>query len=304
MANALKTLAAWALLAVVIIVVVGGLFAFLGGWTTVDEGHEKVMKYKGQSQANLTPGTWYWHNPFTHSFVSIDMRPQIYTMVDRSDEGQKQGDDSIHVKDANQLNDEVDVAITYEVTDSVAFHERWKNHQKARTILIRNPSRAAIYAVGGNMSTENITSDDGREKMRRAIVKRLNDRFSGEPVKLLSVEIRDVRPPVPYLDQKRKVQEREQQVKQAELEAQAEVKRAEGQAEANRIVQQSLSQELLTYRQIQAYRNASVIYVPVSGESGLPAYLDVTANKTAPANQTAPGNSLGQPAPATVRGAP
>ena len=271
--------------AFVLAVVVGGGAAF-AGWQTVEEGHAKVVKLKGESVGELHPGTWYWQNPVTHSYKSIDMRPQIYTMVQRGGEGQKGGDDSIRVKDANQLVDEVDVAITYNVTDASAFHSRWKNHEKARNILIRNPARAVVYTVGGNMTTENITSDTGRIRMRRAIETRLRDRFRGEPIELMSVEIRDVRPPANYLAEKRKVQERKQQVKQAELEAQAEIKLAEGQAEANRIVRESLSRDLLTYRQIQALQNASTVYVPI-GDDGLPTYLDVTQNANATTNATA-----------------
>jgi regulator of protease activity HflC (stomatin/prohibitin superfamily) len=271
------------------LVVVGGLAA-VAGWKTVDEGHVKVAKYKGDSVEELKPGTWYWKNPLTYSYKSIDVRPQIYTMVDRSDEGAKHGDDSVKVKDANQLENEVDVAVTYNVTDASKFHDRWKNHTKARNILIRNPSRAAIYTVGGNMTTENITTDDGREKMRGAIVSRLRQRFAGEPIELMSVEVRDVRPDQSYLEERREVKEREQQVKQAELEAEAEIKRAEGAAEANRIVKESLDQELLTYRQIQALRNSSAVYVPV-GDDGLPTYLNVNQNQTQTQNATAPGSA-------------
>lgn len=246
-------------------VVVGGI-GYWWGHTSVEEGHEVVVKYKGDSQAALTPGEWYWHNPITHGFEKIDMRPQLMEMLHQ---------DSIHVKNSDQLNVPVDVAVTYEVTDSVSFHETWKDHDNARQILIRNPTRDTVYTVGGNMSTEEMTSDEGRLRMKEAIRERLSERFEGEPVKLLTVEMRDVRPPQPYMNEKRKIKEEEQRVQQAELRAEQKVKDAEGEAKSNRIVSESLDENLLDYRQIQAYENASTVYIPVSSETGLPTHLDV-----------------------------
>lgn len=285
---------------VVLAAVVGIVLAGVMGWASVEEGHEKVLKYKGESQTALTPGTWYWHNPLTHSYEKIDMRPQIYTMVDRSDEGEKGGDDSIHVKNADQLNVPVDVAVTYKVTDSVAFHDEWKGHTKARNILIRNPTRDVVYTVGGSMTTENMTSDEGRERMKQAIRERLNERFDGEPVELLTVEIRDVRPPQQYMDEKRKVKEEQQRVIQSELRADQRIKEAEGEAEANRIVQESLSDSLLTYRQIQALENGTTVYVPV-GDDGLPMYVNANDTANTDTNSTADDNQA-RPARAEVTG--
>lgn len=274
----------------VVLAVVGGGLA-LWGFEDVEEGHENVMKYKGDSQRALTPGEWYWFVPWTHSFEPIDMRPQIYTMVKRTGEGEKGGNDAINVKTADQLVSSVDVAVTYEVTDSVAFHERWRDHQKARVILIRNPARSVVYDVGGNMTTEEITTDEGRAKMRRAIEEQLSERLSGEPIELMSVEVRDIRPPQRYMDERRKIKEEEQRVQQAELQAEQRMKEAEGEAEANRIVSESLDENLLNYRQIQALENGSAVYVPVNSETGLPTYLDVTDDQQAQRQQGGQNNT-------------
>lgn len=279
-----------------VVAVVGGVIAFWG-WETVDEGHEKVLKYKGDSVEALTPGTWYWHAPWSHGYESIDMRPQIYTMVQRSGEGEIGGDDAINVKTADQLVTSVDIAVTYEVTDSVSFHEKWRDHQKARVILIRNPARSVVYDVGGNMSTEEITTDEGRAKMRSAIEAQLTERLAGEPIELRSVEVRDTRPPKNYMNERQQIKVEEQRVQQSELQAEQKVKEAEGEAQANRIVSDSLDENLLNYRQIQALENASTVYVPVNGETGLPTYLDVTDTQD-DQNATQPGNNSGSLAPA------
>lgn len=262
-----------------IVAALGFLFlvAAIIGWAgiiTVDEGHESVVKKWGDSQTALEPGDWYWRNPATHSTITVDMRPQLIEMT-RGNTGYT----PVNVKTADQLHVPVDVAVTYNVTNAVAFHERWKNHENARNILIRNPARDVVYTVGGNMSTEEITSDEGRERMKEAIRQRLHERFDGEPVNLLTVELRDVRPPEQYMAERQRIKQEEQRVQQAEQRAQQRIEEARGEAESNRIVSESLDENLLTYRQIQAMENGTTVYVPVGGD-GLPMYIDAN-NATA-----------------------
>lgn len=272
-------------LGIVAILAVAGLVIGFAGSHTVDEGHETVVKHWGDSQGALTPGDWYWHNPATHSYVTVDMRPQLLEMT----AGQT-GYSPVNVKTADQLEVPVDVAVTYNVTDSVAFHEEWRDHENARNILIRNPARDVVYTVGGNMTTAEITTDEGRERMKQAIRDRLETRFAGEPVNLLTVELRDVRPPADYMQERQEIKNEQQRVEQSEARAQQRIEEAEGEAESNRIVSESLDRDLLTYRQIQALENASTVYVP-TGADGLPVYVDATQNGSAA--ERAPANATG-----------
>lgn len=285
--NAAPILGSLLTIAIAVAVIGGGVAVW--SWETVDEGHEKVRLVKGESDGTLTPGTWYFENPMTNKYKSVNMRPQLYEMVRAGGEGDKADrDDSVKVVNAEEMEVPVDVAVTYEVTDAEAFYEQWRTMSNAERKLIRNPAREVVYTVGGNMTTKEMTSDSGRTRMRTAVEQRLAERFSnhGSGVKLIGVAIRGVYPPRSYLNAQQQIKVEQKRAEAAQHKAQREIELAQGDAKANRIRDRSLTDAVLAEKQISALEQADTVYVPV-GQNGLPTYIDVGANGT----QNATGNA-------------
>jgi len=272
---------------IAVVVLVGAVILVgvgLASMQTVDEGHVKVVTYKGNAEGTFYPGNWYFINPITQGTVSVDVRPQVMQMVAAQGEGERsEFDDSIKVVTNDNMRVPVDVAITYQVDDPVTFYEEWKTHDQARQRAIRPGSRAAIYTVGGGMSGTEITNDEARERMRLAVAEELEDRFDGTGLALIAVDIRGVYPPDSFLDAAENAQAERQEIiaeqhRQEVAREHAETLRieAEGERDARLIRAEAYENDaVLEAMYIDELSESNVIYVPV-GNDGVPLFMDVS----------------------------
>lgn len=276
--NPLKELAAVGVVILLLFGTVGGVMAF----ESVNEGHVKVVTERGEAEYTLEPGDWYFVNFITKTTHSISTRPKMMKMVDPRN---KEKDDSIHAVTSDQTQIKIELSIRYKVNNATLFYDKWKNHERVQKRLIRPTVRSAVYTQAGAISLENISSKYGRMKLHDAAVKALHDSFSNSGITLLSVDIRAVQLPPKYLQSVLNKQKAKQQLKQAKINARKKKIKARAEAKANRIVSKSLTHKVLVNKYIKSLDKGDVIYVPVSGENGLPTVLEVK-KKTRGASNT------------------
>lgn len=258
---------------------IGGLVAAL---EQVDEGHEKVVKYKGNAEAVFVPGDWYFINPFTQSTVSINVRPQKMTFSDTPGEGEKQRDDSIKVITSDDVRVPVNLQVTYKVTDTKKFYETWRNHENFRARVLYPGVEDGVLEVGGGMQSSEIATDEGRTAMREAALEELNKRANGTGAVVMSVSVKKVDLPdeITHAAEKAQAKDQELEAKQKEIEiekAEAKRKKIEAKADrdANLIRAEAYKEEgVIEAMFIQKLDQTDTVYVPV-GQDGLPRHLEV-----------------------------
>jgi len=259
-------------LAVIGVVILGGAVAAL---ETVDEGHEKVVKTKGDTQGTFTPGDWYFINPVTQSTESVDVRPQLYEMVEAQGQGDKANtDDSVKVITNDNMEVGVDVAVRYQITDSVKFYQEYKTKNQLEQRLIRSETRDVVYSEAGGMQGSDIANKESRALLKNSVEDRLHNEFGDAGVELLSVDIRGVHYPQEYLAAVEQKKIKQQEIEKAQYEVQVaqqqkerDITRAEAEAEQIRIEGEALrdNAQVLQLRYIQALQEGETIYVPSDG---------------------------------------
>lgn len=248
---------------------------------TVDEGHEKVLKEKGDSQRSLEPGDWHMINPVTQSTVSVDMRPQKMEFTDRSDKGERKGDNSIKVITADDVRVPVNLQVTYMVTDSKTFYETWKNHDNFRERALHPGVEDGILEVGGGTNSSEIATDQGRAAMRKAAMEELEQRTDGTGAVVNSVSIKKVDLPNEITNAAQRAQAKDQELEAKKKEqkiasAEAERKKieAEGDREAMMIRAEAYKEEgVLEAHYVDNLDKTESILVPI-GPNGTPVFME------------------------------
>jgi regulator of protease activity HflC (stomatin/prohibitin superfamily) len=256
---------------------------------TVDEGHEKVVKNKGEATTVFTPGDWYFINPITQSTESINTRPQAMLFTDDQTAGEKTGqDNSIKVITQDDVKVPVNLQTTYKVTDSKTFYETWKTHSNFRARALYPGVEDGVLEVGGGLNSSVIATDQGRSAMREAAKAELDERVEGTGATVISVSIKKVRLPDRITSAAAKAQAKEQELvaKEKEIEIErkeAERKRIEAQADRDaRLIRAEAYQNegVLEAMYIEKLDETDTVYVPVGSEDGLPRHLEIKANGT------------------------
>ncbi|QLG30142.1 SPFH domain-containing protein (plasmid) [Halorarum halophilum] len=271
-----------------ILVVIGLVVSAVGAASieTVDEGHVKVVKYKGEARGTFTPGDWYFINPATQSTVSINTRPQKMTFSDQPGEGEKNRDDSIKVITHDDVRVPVNLQVTYKVTDARQFYETWQTHENFRARVLYPGVEDGVLEVGGGTESTVIATDEGRSVMRKAAFDELQERAEGTGAVIMSVSIKKVNLPSDITHAAAQAQAMEQQkvakqkeIEIAELEAERKLIEARGDKEAALERAEAYQHEgVIEAMYIEKLDETDTVYIPV-GADGLPTHLDVNTDE-------------------------
>jgi regulator of protease activity HflC (stomatin/prohibitin superfamily) len=196
-------------------------------------------------------------NPMV-SVESMDIRTQAYTMSSVSDEGQQKGDDAISTLSSDGLTLKLDLTVWYRLNEGDA-------PQVYRTIgtdyvekIVRPAVRTAIRDVSVGYSATDIYSIK-REDFVREVTKNLESAFNGRGVILERVLLRNVELPEKVraaIDEKIASEQRAQQMvyvlQKEKQEAERKRVEAQGISDYNRIVSQSITDQVLQLKGIEA----------------------------------------------------
>lgn len=189
---------------------------------------------------------------------SMDTRTQAYTMSSVQDEGSQSGDDAISTLSSDGLTLKLDLTVWYRLNEGDA-------PQVYRTIgtdyvekIVRPAVRTAIRDVSVGYFATDIYSIK-REDFVREVTKNLEAAFNGRGVILEKVLLRNVELPEKVraaIDEKIASEQRAQQMvyvlQKEKQEAERKRVEAQGIADYNRIVSQSINDQVLQLKGIEA----------------------------------------------------
>ena len=245
-------------------------------WRTIRPGYVGIVFDKASHRVTtraLEPG-WAFINPVSQDIQEYPITIQTYSMVQKTSEGQTEGDDSIKVQsgEGQQLN--LDVVIQYQVKRDEAnlLYQDWGGAaiETVEDRVVRQYTRSQVPVIVAQHGWEEIAASK-RGQIAQEISQELSQEFQKRHLELVSFGIREVHLPKALqtaLDSKIQAQQaaeqqtyalkqaqiKAQQVKvEAEGEASAIKVRAKAQAEANQQLARSVTPDLIRYQQSQKW---------------------------------------------------
>jgi len=223
----------------------------------VGAGEAGVQVLFGSVQDGVLKSGLNFVNPLV-SVEKMDIRTQAYTMSSVQDEGQHTGDDAISTLSSDGLTLRLDLTVWYRLNEGDA-------PQVYRTIgtdyvekIVRPAVRTAIRDVSVSFSATDIYSIK-REDFVRDVTKNLEAAFTGRGVILERVLLRNVELPEKVraaIDEKIASEQRAQQMvyvlQKEKQEAERKRVEAQGISDYNRIVSQSITDQVLQLKGIEA----------------------------------------------------
>ena len=293
-------------LVIIAVVAVVALVITFSSWRTIDPCYVGIVFDKASHQVSntLDPG-WVFINPFTESITRYPVGVQTLVMVQASQEGQTQGDDSVKVGTREGQTMFADVSVQYSVDKGSAanLYQTWAGApiERIEDNLVRQVTRSVLNDIASTYGWEEIFGEK-RVEYTQKVSAELQRRFSDKFVKFESLNLRGWHLPENLqkaLDAKIAAQQaaeqqsfalKQAQIKaeqdvteatghanalkaQAEGEAQATLTRATAQSEANKQLAQSLTPELIRYQQLQRWDGKLPVF---SGGNATP-LIDATS---------------------------
>lgn len=223
----------------------------------VGPGHVGVPILFGNVQNNVLHSGLNIVNPLV-TVEKLDIKTQAYTMSGIHDEGDLKGDDAITTLSSDGLSLKLDVTVWFRLNESDA-------PQLLRTIgidyiekIVRPATRTALRDVSVMFSATDIYSAK-REDFITQITKNLETSFQGRGIVLERVLMRNVELPQRVkeaIDEKISAEQRAQQMvytlQKERQEAERKKVEAQGISDYNRIVSQSITDQVLQLKGIEA----------------------------------------------------
>ncbi len=223
----------------------------------VGAGEVGVQVLFGSVQEGYLKSGLNFVNPFVN-VESMDIRTQAYTMSSVQDEGQQSGDDAISTLSSDGLTLKLDLTVWYRLNENDA-------PQVYRTIgtdyvekIVRPAVRTAIRDVSVGYNATDIYSIK-REDFIANVTKNLENAFNGRGIILERVLLRNVELPEKVraaIDEKIASEQRAQQMvyvlQKEKQEAERKRVEAQGISDYNRIVSQSITDQVLQLKGIEA----------------------------------------------------
>ena len=234
-----------------------GISVVLSCIVQVGAGEAGVQVLFGSVQEGVLKSGLNIVNPLVN-VENMDIKTQSYTMSSVSDEGQQKNDDAISTLSSDGLTLRLDVTIWYRLNESDA-------PQVYRTIgvdysekIVRPAIRTAIRDVSVGYSGTDIYSIK-REDFVREVTSNLENAFSGRGIILERVLLRNVELPEKIraaIDEKIAAEQKAQQMvyvlQKEKQEAERKRVEAQGISDYNRIVSQSITDQVLQLKGIEA----------------------------------------------------
>ena len=234
-----------------------GVAVILSAIVQVGPGEAGVQVLFGSVQSGVLHSGLNIVNPLV-SVEKMDIRTQAYTMSSAHDEGQMKGDDAITALSEDGLTIRLDVTVWYRLSEP-------ESPQVYRTIgvdyidkIVRPAIRTALRDVAVMFSATDIYSSK-REDYIRDVTKNLEEAFNGRGVVLERVLLRTVELPETVrqaIDEKIAAEQKAQQMvyvlQKERQEAERKKVEAQGISDFNRIVSQSITEQTLQMKGIEA----------------------------------------------------
>ncbi len=268
---------------VVVIVALLALFAFFSV-RIVGVGQAGVIHTFGVVDEISKPPGLLFKAPWS-ALEQLNVRTQEFTMSSRIEEAGIGADDAVQTLTSEGLTVGLDITVLFRLeflTAPEVFRTIGPDYQ---AIIVRPAIRNAIRDVVAQYTAEDLYTV-GREQVAIQIEEQLTRALGERGMNVENVLLRDVRLPIILQTAIENKQAEEQNVQQAEFrrqvqEVEADRRRVEaaGERDAQEEINKTLTDAYLSFLYINSLKDAasgSVIYVPVSPDTGLPVFVDAT----------------------------
>ncbi len=268
---------------VVVIVALLALFAFFSV-RIVGVGQAGVIHTFGVVDEVSKPPGLLLKAPWS-ALEQLNVRTQEFTMSSRIEEAGIGADDAVQTLTSEGLTVGLDITVLFRLeflTAPEVFRTIGPDYQ---AIIVRPAIRNAIRDVVAQYTAEDLYTV-GREQVAIQIEEQLTRALGERGMNVENVLLRDVRLPIILQTAIENKQAEEQNVQQAEFrrqvqEVEADRRRVEaaGERDAQEEINKTLTDAYLSFLYINSLKDAasgSVIYVPVSPDTGLPVFVDAT----------------------------
>jgi len=223
----------------------------------IGPGQVGVQVLFGSVQNGVLHSGLNFINPLV-TIEKMDVKTQAYTMSSVQDEGQQKGDDAIIALSADGLTIKLDVTVWYRLNDQDAPNVYRSIGTDYVEKIVRPAVRTALRDISVEYSATDIYSVK-REDFIKNVTKNLEDAFNGRGVVLERVLLRNVELPEKVrtaIDEKIAAEQKSQQMvyvlQKEKQEADRKRIEAQGIADYNKIVSQSITEQTLQMKGIEA----------------------------------------------------
>jgi regulator of protease activity HflC (stomatin/prohibitin superfamily) len=280
--RSIETVARYArgfILAGLVVMIIG---VSLSCFIQIDAGQVGVKKLFGKVQPDVLESGLHFINPL-YEVEKLDIKTQNYTMSGIHDEGQKQGDDAIRVLTADGLEVTIDLTALYRIIPTDAPRLVRETGVDYEYKIVRPITRTRIRDNAVYYEAVALYSSK-RDEFQNRIFTGIENDFKKRGLLLENLLVRNITLPAAVkstIEQKIQAEQEAQKMQFVLQKERQEADRkrieAQGISDYQRIITESLTDRLLQYEQIKAYKemalsqNAKVI---VMGKGGAPVILD------------------------------
>lgn len=241
-----------------------------------DPGEVAVVRNLGGALKGSTDKAGIHTKAPWQDIVKYDIRNNTLSFIGKSKEdyvgGQATGP-QITINDRGGASADMDVQVQYSLKPEAALdlYARYGTQENFVRQIVAVGTRAYARDAAGGIDTIDILTSRG--SFSEALKQALSEAWEDDGVIVENVSVQDIRYPKTIKDRYAEAQaaeiakaKAENEQKTAEVEAETKRIKAEGEASANHVLQESLSNEVLTNRYIDALKeigtNGNLVVVP------------------------------------------
>lgn len=244
---------------------------------TQDIGEAVVLRNFGGSLAGYTAEAGIHFKAPWQDALDWDIRNRLINFYRDSeytyDNGSYNGA-TVTINDSSGTKADCDVQVIYSINpDAVEqLYADYGTQEAYVSSYVSNDVRQTTRDCAGQFTTIQLLTD--KESFAKSIQDTLNERWAESGVVVESVSVQDIRYADSITDAYAAAQSAEiektkaqNELEVAKVEAETKVTQSQGEAEANRVLNESLTQEVLTQNYIDAINNSDTVYVVPEGSS-------------------------------------
>lgn len=242
-----------------------------------DIGEAVVLKNFGGSLAGYTTEAGFHAKAPWQEATNWDIRNRLINFYRDSEYKYDNGSYSgatVTNNDSSGTKADCDVQVIYSINpDTVTeLYAEYGTQEAYVSSYVSNDVRQTTRDCAGQFTTIQLLTD--KESFAKSIQDTLNERWSDSGVVVESVSVQDIRYADSITDAYAAAQSAEiektkaqNELDVAKVKAETKVTQSQGEAEANRVLNESLTQEVLTQNYIDAINNSDTVYVVPEGSS-------------------------------------
>lgn len=236
-----------------------------------DVGEAVVLRNLGGSLAGYTTEAGFHFKAPWQDATDWDIRNRLINFYRDSeykyDNGSYDGA-TVTINDSSGTKADCDIQVIYSINPDAVMelYAEYGTQEAYVSSYVSNDVRQTARDCAGTFSTIELLTD--KETFAKSVQETLNERWKDSGVVVESVSVQDIRYADSITDAYAAAQSAEiektkaqNELEVAKVEAETKVTQSQGEAEANRVLNESLTEEILTQHYIDAINKSDTVYV-------------------------------------------